>query len=83
MEMDDGSDEEEEDEEEKMAKKTTVRGPVPASAGSWGSCIRLIDPSSTSTLDVVELGEGEAALSCCAVQFSSRPGVSGRGGGGR
>ncbi|GMH98623.1 hypothetical protein TrVE_jg11947 [Triparma verrucosa] len=61
-----------EDEEGGSEKATVVRGPVPENT-SWGSCIRLIDPSKCTTLDVLEL-EDYAALSCCAIQFSSRGG---------
>jgi splicing factor 3B subunit 3 len=73
---DDGMDvdDDEDDQEEKLAKTTTVRGPIPTAPGSWGSCVRLVDPSSTATLDVLECGEGEAALCCCAIQFQSQGG---------
>jgi len=65
---------EEEDEEDKLAKTSSIRGPVPAEDGSWGSCVRLVDPATTSTLDVLECADGEAALCCCAIQFASRGG---------
>jgi splicing factor 3B subunit 3 len=81
--MDTDSDEDEkekdesddEDEDEKEAKATPIRGPYPAVPGTWGSCIRLVDPSDNcSTLDCVELGLNEAALCCASVRFHSRGG---------
>ena len=64
-----------EDEDEKEAKATPIRGPYPVAPGTWGSCIRLVDPSDNcSTLDCVELGLNEAALCCASVRFHSRGG---------
>lgn len=37
--------------------------------GTWASCVRLVDPVSLGTLDVLELDEDEAALSMCTVSF--------------
>lgn len=86
MDMDEGSDDEgekkepseddgEEDEDEKLARKTPVRGPLPSKPGTWGSCIRLLDPSSNcSTLDCIEMGRNEAALCCASVRFHSKGG---------
>jgi len=71
MDVDDSDDEES---EESAETTTTVRGPIPASKGSWGSCLRLLDPKTASTVDLLELSENEAALSCCAVQFASQLG---------
>jgi splicing factor 3B subunit 3 len=33
-----------------------------ASAGSWASCIRLLDPLSGETSDIIELDNNEAAI---------------------
>jgi splicing factor 3B subunit 3 len=84
MDMDVDSDEEggqkeeeedEDDEEEKEARKTPIRGPLPAEAGHWGSCVRLLDPSnSCNTLDCIEMGRNEAALCCASVRFQSKGG---------
>ena len=76
MDMDEGDNEADDEDmsEEKMARKTPIRGPMPLNGGRWGSCVRVIDPSSTSSLDIVELGKDEAALCCCSVQFHSRGG---------
>lgn len=70
-------DEDEDDEENDEARQTPIRGPVPAEPGSWGSCVRLVDPSdSCSTLDCVEMDRNEAALCCASVRFHSRGGES-------
>mmetsp|Transcript_10419 Transcript_10419/g.21430 ORF Transcript_10419/g.21430 Transcript_10419/m.21430 type:complete len:1222 (+) Transcript_10419:121-3786(+) len=71
MDMDDSDNEESEASAETT---TTVRGPIPSSKSSWGSCLRLLDPKTASTVDLLELSESEAALSCCAVQFASQLG---------
>eukprot|EP00593_Proboscia_inermis_P010190 CAMPEP_0171301866 /NCGR_PEP_ID=MMETSP0816-20121228/11112_1 /TAXON_ID=420281 /ORGANISM="Proboscia inermis, Strain CCAP1064/1" /LENGTH=645 /DNA_ID=CAMNT_0011779793 /DNA_START=179 /DNA_END=2116 /DNA_ORIENTATION=+ len=65
---------EEEEDEEVQSRATTVRGPVPLTPGTWGGCIRLLDPSGSgcTSLDVVELEKNEAALCCCSVRFHSR-----------
>ena len=68
---------ESEDEEELAARSTPIRGPVPPSAGHWGSCIRLLDPSdSCKTLDCVEMNRNEAALCCTSVRFHTQSGES-------
>jgi splicing factor 3B subunit 3 len=86
MDMDEDSDDEgekkdlpegdgDEDEEEKDARKTPVRGPLPSKPGTWGSCVRLLDPSANcSTLDCIEMGRNEAALCCASVRFHSKGG---------
>jgi splicing factor 3B subunit 3 len=64
-----------EDADEREARKTPIRGPVPATEGHWGSCIRLLDPlNSCATLDCVEMGRNEAALCCASVRFHSKGG---------
>ncbi len=76
-EEEDGEEEEEEDEDELEARKTPLRGPIPPGGTSWGSCIRLVDPSdSCSTLECLELGRNEAALCCASVRFHTFGGES-------
>jgi len=75
--QDDEEDEEEEDEEEIAARSTPLRGPIPPGGTSWGSCVRLVDPSnSCESLDCVEMGRNEAALCCASVRFHTRGGES-------
>jgi splicing factor 3B subunit 3 len=88
MDMDEGSDDEgaakekkedaedgDVEEEEKESRKTPIRGPVPILAGSWGSCMRLLDPTNNcATLDCVEFNKNEAALCCTSVRFHSKGG---------
>lgn len=69
--MEDGSDSDSDD--ETANKKTFVRGPLPEVKGTWGSCIRLLDPKQNGDcVDVVELEDNCAALSACAVHFHSK-----------
>jgi splicing factor 3B subunit 3 len=37
-------------------------GMEPAGPGKWASCIRLVDPSTEETLEILELDENEAAI---------------------
>ena len=74
---DEEEEEDEEDEDELEARKTPLRGPIPPGGTSWGSCIRLVDPSdSCSTLECLELGRNEAALCCASVRFHTFGGES-------
>jgi splicing factor 3B subunit 3 len=75
---DEDEEEEEDDEDDILARSTPVRGPIPPlSTPSWGSCVRLVDPSnSCDTLDIIEMGRNEAALCCCSVRFHTRGGES-------
>lgn len=69
--------EENEDEDEEEARGTPIRGPVPDSPGTWGSCIRLLNPrAGCSLLDRIELKNNEAALCCASVRFHSKGGES-------
>jgi splicing factor 3B subunit 3 len=88
MDMDEGSDDEggakqkkedveddDAEEEEQESRKTPIRGPVPILAGSWGSCMRLLDPTNNcATLDCIEFNKNEAALCCTSVRFHSKGG---------
>ena len=42
------------------------------SAGIWASCLRVVDPSSQSTIQKLEMDENEAAFSIAFVRFSAR-----------
>ena len=76
MDMDEDNDDENGDKEGESELKSSfcIRGPMPSNGSRWGSCLRIVDPSSASTLDIAELGKDEAALCCCSVQFHSRGG---------
>lgn len=63
----DGGDAEEEEEEE---FRLPVRGPLPPEEGRWASCVRLMDPVSGNTLELLELSDNEAAFSICTCKFS-------------
>lgn len=41
--------------------------------GEWGSCIRVVDPSSLTSLSRLDLEDNEAALSAAIVSFESAP----------
>ena len=45
-----------------------------AAAGTWGSCIRIIDPIEAKTVSVINLEDNEAAFSLAVVPFSARGG---------
>ncbi|KAF8647171.1 hypothetical protein AX16_007001 [Volvariella volvacea WC 439] len=51
-----------------------VFGRTKAPAGSWGSCIRIVDPVQLQTLNVYHLDNNEAAFSIAIVPFSARNG---------
>eukprot|EP01063_Lacrimia_lanifica_P025904 TRINITY_DN3399_c0_g2_i1.p1 TRINITY_DN3399_c0_g2~~TRINITY_DN3399_c0_g2_i1.p1 ORF type:complete len:1213 (+),score=503.34 TRINITY_DN3399_c0_g2_i1:154-3792(+) len=44
-------------------------GPIKAPTGKWCSYIRIVDPDTLQTVDLVELDENQAAVSCAAVVF--------------
>eukprot|EP01041_Mallomonas_annulata_P001015 gene1015-1991_t len=67
-----GDDEDDDDDEEDEATTVQVRGPLPPAEGKWASCIRVIEPSSGNTLELLELSENEAAFSVCTCRFSGR-----------
>jgi len=68
------NDEDEEDEEREI-RDTPIRGPYPKEKGSWGSCVRLLDPTNNCrSLECIELNRNEAALCCTSVRFHSRGG---------
>jgi len=65
--------EDEEDTGDAFIRSTPIRGPVPPKGTNWSSCIRIIDPTSATTLSSpIELDKNEAALCCCNVHFLSR-----------
>ena len=45
-----------------------------APAGTWGSCIRILDPVENKTIKVVPLDNNEAAFSIAIVSFTARNG---------
>jgi len=49
-----------------------VFGRPKAPAGTWGSCIRIIDPIENKTIKVINLDNNEAAFSVAVVPFSAR-----------
>ena len=59
---------------EEGEEEEPVRGPVPAEAGKWASCVRVVDPTTLTTLDLVELPDNEAAVSVAPVVFHDRGG---------
>lgn len=42
---------------------------VPVNYGTWGSCIRVIDPNNFGLLEMLELKNNEAAISMCILNF--------------
>ena len=61
----------EEDQEDEEGKVLPVRGPVPPVDGKWASCLRLVEPGTGITHDVVEFSNNEAAFSVCTCRFQS------------
>jgi splicing factor 3B subunit 3 len=49
-----------------------LRGPIPPADGKWASCIRVIEPASGETLELLELSGNEAAFSVSTCRFSIR-----------
>jgi len=50
-------------------------GHARGAAGSWASCVRLVDTRANATSCLLELPPGEAALCACCVQFPNYPEV--------
>ena len=67
-----GEGEDDDDDEEEDAVKEPLRGPVPPTDGKWASCIRVVEPASETTLELLELSENEAAFSLCTCRFAGR-----------
>lgn len=59
--------------EESTALRAELLGLARGHPGQWASCIRLVDPSSLSTLHCLELDNNEAALSVAIAGFESSP----------
>jgi len=53
-----------------------IKGPMPPTEGKWASCIRLLDPKSGDTLELLELADNEATFSITTCVFHSRGGES-------
>lgn len=49
-----------------------VFGRPKAPAGTWGSCIRILDPVELKTIRAIELDNNEAAFSIAVVPFAAR-----------
>ena len=60
------------EDDEEAATIVPLRGPIPANDGKWASCLRIIEPASGETLELLELTENEAAFSLCTCRFSTR-----------
>lgn len=60
---------EEEEKEEEDAVEFPLRGPLPPVEGKWASCIRVIEPGTGTSLEVLELSNNEAAFSVCTCRF--------------
>ncbi|KYQ99772.1 CPSF domain-containing protein [Tieghemostelium lacteum] len=56
---------------EEDSKDKTIYRPKIGGVGNWKSLIRLLDPVTNQTLDILELGLNEAALSLCTVNFGN------------
>jgi splicing factor 3B subunit 3 len=52
----------------------SMSGVPRAGHGTWGSCVRILDISNTTTQDLFEFGSNEVAISLCACQFMNRDG---------
>ena len=48
-----------------------VRGPLPPLDGKWASCIRVIEPATGTSREVLELTNNEAAFSVCTCRFTN------------
>ena len=48
-------------------------GDFQGSEGEWGSCIRIVDPSTMESVSQIDLANNEAAMSAAIVSFSSSP----------
>jgi len=60
--------------EEVLNLPPEVFGRPKAPAGTWGSCIRIVDPVEAKTVQVIPLEDNEAAFSLAVVPFSARGG---------
>jgi splicing factor 3B subunit 3 len=60
-----------EEEEEDEGTVMPVRGPLPPGDGKWASCIRVIEPSTGTSREVLELSNNEAAFSVCTCRFTN------------
>ena len=55
------------------ADKMNQIGSYQGTRGEWASCIRIVDPSTLTSLHSVELDENEAAISAAIAEFDSAP----------
>ncbi|GAA6062045.1 hypothetical protein JCM10212_005030 [Sporobolomyces blumeae] len=59
--------------EELLSLDPAEFGAPRAPAGTWGSCIRIVDPVAAETIFKVDLTQNEAAFSAAIVSFHSSP----------
>ena len=71
---DDAEDEDEDEDDEPW--DSSVFGPQRSDAGTWASCIRVVDAVGTTTVQQIELADNEAAFCVAACTFAERPGES-------
>eukprot|EP01047_Picozoa_sp_COSAG01_P019033 COSAG01_NODE_1046_length_11949_cov_4.662700_2_plen_984_part_00 len=64
----------EDDDEEEVVWDESVYGQQRGEEGQWGSCIRVMDAKQSTTMQLIDLEDSEAAFSCCPIQFHDRPG---------
>lgn len=61
----------EEDENDDDGTVMPVRGPLPPADGKWASCVRVIEPATGTSREVLELSSNDAAFSVCTCRFPS------------
>uniref|UniRef100_A0A7S3JPX3 DNA damage-binding protein 1 n=1 Tax=Aureoumbra lagunensis TaxID=44058 RepID=A0A7S3JPX3_9STRA len=60
--------------EDEIPPLRIINSPIPPENGKWASCLRIIDPTvPNDVLELLELGENEAAVSCATCIFAGRP----------
>ena len=60
-----------EDEDDEEGTIMPVRGPLPPTDGKWASCIRIIEPATGTSREVLELSNNDAAFSVCTCRFTN------------
>jgi len=66
----------EQDDDDEDDEEVRIMGPMPPRPGHWASCLRVIDAldPTANPLELFELGEAEAAISCATCTFAGRGG---------
>jgi len=57
-----------------VTQEDNILAEIKPGRGKWASCVRLLDVTQNQTLDLVELGENEAAFSLCTCVFHDKEG---------